>query len=909
VAEATTGQHPVETSISSVSMADASEGSPAQGGVTEGHGRINALHHRLALEDLMVRIATVFIHRPAHQIDECIADALTEVGTFAKADRVYLYLLHEDRRTVDLRCQWVAPDVVSSAHDVGSVGERDLQVWLANLRDLEPIYLLDVDDRSDLGRERRVLEPSGARSSLVVPVADELRLVGFLGLDSVTHERMWSDDHLSVLNSLAGIIAQALARSDAEQRFGLAFSHAPLGMALHLPDGRHAQVNRTYCELVGRTEQELLGMSAIDLVHPEDQHLVVTKARQLVDDEANVMTVECRYPMADGTVMWARVHSAAVRDPDGDLRYAVTHVEDITERHHHEAEVRASEERYRTLVENSPAVIVRLDRDLRMVYLSPAFEQMAGVPVEQIVGKRAEIFAAPGQADRWEAALRTVFETGVRYDTEWEAPFGEETYWFQSRAVAEYGEDGQVEHVLVVNADITALKRSEAELAHQALHDPLTGLANRALLHDHLQNALERGRLHNSTLSMLFLDLDRFKLVNDSLGHTAGDQLLEEVGRRLKELANPGDTVARLGGDEFVLLLEDVDPSAGPIVMAEAVQRALREPMMVDGNEVFTTASIGIAVANDDSVDADGLLRDADSAMYLAKARGRDRFEIFDEGLRERATERLHLENALRRSIDAGDLAVHYQPEIDLTTGQVTGCEALARWNHPTQGFLEAGAFIGLAEETGLILEVGAWVLATACRQAGRWRVEHPTRPLLMRVNLSARQIAQPDIVQLVMDAMEHGDIEASELCLEITETALMDDPDAAMQVLTDLRALGVSLAIDDFGTGYSSLAYLKRFPVDVLKIDRSFVDGVGEDPEDTAIVTAIISLSRALGLRVVAEGVETRRQADELRWLGAEAAQGYLFSRPCPVDTFWDAVASAMTRSGKTAVPSADSP
>lgn len=843
----------------------------------------------------MVRIAAGFIHSPSHQLDDCIDEALAEVGTFAHADRVFLYLQHEDRHEFELRGLWVAPEVPSSAAEVGAVSERDLEVWLATLRGLEPIFLLDVDDRSELGRERRALEPSGTRSSLVVPVADEFRLVGFLGLDAVEQERMWSDDHLSVLDSLAGIISQALARSEAEQRFGVAFSHAPLGMALHLADGRHLQANRAYCDLVGRAEEELVDLTAVDLVHPEDQRAVALKAKQLIDGRADVVSAECRYPGADGSVIWARLHSAAVRDRDGSLRYAVTHVEDITERYTREAEVRVSERRYRTLVENSPAVVTRFDRDLRMVYMSPAFEQLAGVPPEEIIGQRADAFAAPGEGDRWLASLKMVFETGTRYDSEWEIPLGEETYWFQSRAVPEYDQDGEVEHVLVVNSDITALKRSEAELAHQALHDPLTGLANRVLLHDHLENALARGRRIGSTVSLVFLDLDRFKLVNDSMGHTAGDQLLEEVGQRLTGLARPGDTVARLGGDEFVLLLESIEDSSGPIVMAEGVQQVLREPTIVEGNEVFTTASIGIAVASDDHVDADGLLRDADSAMYLAKARGRDRVEIFDEALRERATERLQLENALRRSIDAGDLAVFYQPEIDLTTGQVTGCEALARWNHPTQGLLEAGAFIGLAEETGLILEVGAWVLATACRQAGQWQCDHPTRPLLMRVNLSARQIAQPDIVQIVVDALEHGGLEAPSLCLEITETALMDDPDAALRVLTDLRALGVSLAIDDFGTGYSSLAYLKRFPVDVLKIDRSFVDGVADDPEDTAIVTAIISLSRALGLRVVAEGVETKKQAEELRWLGAEAAQGYLFATPCPPESFWSAVTAAM--------------
>ncbi len=860
----------------------------------EGRGRINALRHRLALEDLMVRVAAGFIHRPSHQLDECIDDALSEVGNFTHADRVFLYIRPGDSHDFALRGLWLAPEVASSAREVHSVPDSELPLWLETLRSLEPIFLLDVDERSELGRERRALEPDGTRSSLVVPVADGFRLIGFLGLDSVANERMWSDDHLSVLNALAGIISQAMARSEAEQRFGLAFSHAPLGMALHLADGRHLQVNRAYCDLAGRQERELVDMAVTELVHPDDRESVAVRGRLLALGEADLMSVECRYQRPDGSIIWVRIHSAAVRDPDLELRYAVTHVEDITQRYHKEAEVRASERRYRTLVENSPAVVTRFDRELRIVYASPAFEALAGFAPGQILGHKVDAFAAPGEVDRWASALGAVFETGARYDSEWLLNRGEDQYWFQSRAVAEYDQDGVVEYVLVVNTDITTLKRTEAALAHQALHDPLTGLANRALLHDHLDNALARGRRLSNTIGLVFLDLDRFKLVNDSMGHTAGDVLLVEVGRRLRTLARPGDTVARLGGDEFVLLLDNIEDASKPIVMAEEIHRILREPMSVEGSEVFTTASIGIAVANDDHADADGLLRDADSAMYLAKARGRDRFEVFDEGLRERATERLHLENALRRSIDAGDLAVFYQPEIDLTTGQVTGCEALARWNHPVQGLLEAGAFIGLAEETGLILEVGAWVLATACSQAGQWQHEHPTRPLLMRVNLSARQIAQPDILQQVVDALDHGGVEAPSLCLEITETALMDDPDEALRVLRDLRSLGVSLAIDDFGTGYSSLAYLKRFPVDVLKIDRSFVDGVGDDPEDTAIVTAIISLSRALGLRVVAEGVETRRQADELRWLGAEAAQGYFFSRPCPAESFWHGVSSA---------------
>jgi EAL domain-containing protein (putative c-di-GMP-specific phosphodiesterase class I) len=276
--------------------------------------------------------------------------------------------------------------------------------------------------------------------------------------------------------------------------------------------------------------------------------------------------------------------------------------------------------------------------------------------------------------------------------------------------------------------------------------------------------------------------------------------------------------------------------------------------------------------------------------MYLAKARGRDRYEIFDENLRTQATERLQTETHLRRAVDMGEIEVYYQPELDLGTGEMVGCEALARWHHPVGGLLEAGAFIELAEDSGLILDLGAWVLREACRQAGEWRRERPDYPLTMRVNLSARQIAQTDLVDQVVAAVDGAGIEPSSLCLEITETALMSDPAAGLKVLRDLRELGVELAIDDFGTGYSSLSYLKRFPVDVLKIDRSFVDGLGDDPDDTAIVTAIISLGRALGLRVVAEGVETRRQLDELRRLGCARAQGFMFARPRPAALLWEA-------------------
>ncbi len=850
---------------------------------------LDALRQRLAFEDLLTRVASSFIHRPAHEVDACISGALADIATFVGVDRAYVFVCHDDQGTVENTHEWTAAEVSSEIDALRAVPRHDIPEWMGTLERLEAIYIARVADLGEQWRhEIALLKPEGARSVLAVPLADEGRLIGFIGFDLVERERIWSDDHISVLSSAAGIISQALARSDAEQRFGLAFINAPLGMVLSGPDGRHIQVNPTFCELVGRPEAELIGVPAIDLVHGDDREVFTAELLRAVLGGVEQLSLELRVVRPDGALLWVRLHISLVRSGDGKLRYAVSHVEDITERHRQEVELRASEERYRTLVENSPALVTRFDRDMRLIYASPPLERATSVQIGGVLGETTQVFGLQDDL-RWERSVRQVFESGYRLDTEWEVVADGQTQWYQSRAVPEIGEDGVVEHVLVMTTDITALKRTEAELAHQALHDPLTGLANRALLLDQLARILARRDRPAGTVALLFLDLDRFKVVNDSLGHTAGDQLLYAIADRLLAALRPTDIVARLGGDEFVVLIEGIEDTHEPVRLAQRIHAALKEPVIVDGNEVFTTVSIGIAITTTEEDTADGLLRDADAAMYLAKARGRDRFEIFDEELRTQATERLRTETYLRRALDMGEIEVFYQPELSLDTGMMVGAEALARWHHPVDGLLEAGAFIELAEDSGLILDLGAWVLEEACRQAGEWHRQRPDFKLMIRVNLSARQIAQPDLVDLVIAALDQGGIDSSSLCLEITETALMADPAAGLKVLQALRGLGVELAIDDFGTGYSSLSYLKRFPVDVLKIDRSFVDGLGDDPEDTAIVTAIISLGRALGLRVVAEGVETERQLAELRRLGCDRAQGFMFARPGPAARLWD--------------------
>ncbi|MDX6641353.1 MAG: hypothetical protein QOF12_2364 [Solirubrobacteraceae bacterium] len=456
------------------------------------------------------------------------------------------------------------------------------------------------------------------------------------------------------------------------------------------------------------------------------------------------------------------------------------------------------------------------------------------------------------------------------------------------RAVQEGAQDylikGQVDGRLLARSINYAIerKRVEVELAHQALHDALTGLPNRGLFLDRLAQALARIGRHSSALAVLFCDLDRFKVVNDSLGHGAGDMLLVDVARRLEDVLRAGDTAARFGGDEFVILCEDISGAHQAIAVADRVSEVLAAPFVVGDDEVFVRTSIGIAMAAGQQARPESLVRDADAAMYRAKERGGGVYEVFDDEMRARAVKRLEIENALYRALDRGEFLLHYQPQVSLATGAVAGLEALVRWQHPERELVMPGEFIASAEETGLIIEIGEWVLREACEQAARWALLRGAGPpVRLSVNLSARQCAHPDLVGLVATALRESGVDPATICLEITETAVMADMEATVEVLDQLRALGVTLAIDDFGTGWSSLRALQRFPVDEVKIDKSFIDGMARDPQEAAIVAAIISLSHALGLRTVAEGIESVSQVDRLRALGCDLAQGYFFWRP----------------------------
>jgi len=444
---------------------------------------------------------------------------------------------------------------------------------------------------------------------------------------------------------------------------------------------------------------------------------------------------------------------------------------------------------------------------------------------------------------------------------------------------------GEPDFFIAQVTDITERKRVEEQLLHQAFHDPLTGLPNRALFADRVEHALARISRSGDPVAVLFLDLDNFKVINDSLGHRAGDQLLVTMAQRLQGCVRPGDTVARLGGDEFTVLLEGINGIADAIRVAQRIAEQSLTLYSIGDRQVAVTASVGIALSSPDTLEtSDELLRNADTAMYEAKRRGRSRFEVYETRMLDRARDRFELEIALQRAVERGEFELHYQPVIDLETGRLAEVEALVRWQSPERGLVMPDTFIPVAEETGLILSIGEWVLQRSCRQLRDWHLAHPTDPpLTLSVNLSTRQFLRPSLVDDVRTVLSTTGLPPATLKLEIPERVVMEDAEATTEILHGLKDIGVTLAIDDFGTGYSSLAHLRRFAVDILKIDRSFVSGIGSDAEHTAIVDTIIAIAKTLGISVIAEGVETTEQLAHLRLREAESAQGNLFSEPLP--------------------------
>ncbi|HEX2079455.1 MAG TPA: EAL domain-containing protein [Longimicrobium sp.] len=631
--------------------------------------------------------------------------------------------------------------------------------------------------------------------------------------------------------------------------------------------------------VVGYTPAQLVGTSAFAGAHPEDRDRLWAFFRQVCDGPGAVHTLTFRNRHREGG--WRVLHVTATSLLDSPaVRGIVVNTRDITERARAEEALRESEIRFRTVVETLGEGLLITDMDDLILYANPRVEEIYGWAPEELVGRRGvEVLVPPEERETFMERMRRRLD-GVSERYEMRTVRKDGTIgWTEIHATPFRNAAGEVVGTLGAITEISDRKRAEEQLAYGALHDALTGLPNRALFINRLDHALERIRRNRGApFAVLFLDLDRFKLINDSLGHGTGDDLLRAIGARLERSLRPGDTVSRFGGDEFTILLENVATSVEATHVAERVLEAMQAPFALGAHEVFTSASIGIALCGGDA-QPEELLRNADAALHRAKLQGKARYEVFDRQMHAAAMRRLQMETDLRRALANHEMRLFFQPIVLLQTGRITGFEALVRWEHPELGMILPADFIPVAEETGVILQLGRWVVEEACRRLACWQRIPRVPPLTVAVNLSAKQFMQPDLARQVELALAACPLAPQSLLLEITESVLIDKADAAAHTLGCLKQLGVRLYLDDFGTGYASLGYLRRFPVDGVKIDREFVHGMDDDPRNAQFVSAIIALTRQLGVKVVAEGVDSPAQLGLLREMGCDYAQGYLLS------------------------------
>ncbi|HLL75055.1 MAG TPA: PAS domain S-box protein [Pyrinomonadaceae bacterium] len=672
--------------------------------------------------------------------------------------------------------------------------------------------------------------------------------------------------------------AEAALR-ESEERYRQLFDNSPHPMWIYEPATlRFLAVNESAVRHYGYAREEFLRMTIRDIRPPDEVPALIE--RLMSPGEASVVTAPRMHRKKDGTLISVEISAHKLFVGGRECRVVLAH--DVTQRVRAEDALRESEERYRELLENANDIVYTHDLRGNFTSLNKTGERVTGYTREEACAMNIASVVVPEHLPLARQMLtRKGGAESTRYELEITAKDGRRVpLEISTRLIMQ---DGAAVGVQGIARDITERRQADERLRHIAFHDTLTGLPNRALFTEHLRRAVESARRDPARLfAVLFLDLDRFKVINDSLGHTVGDQMLVALARRLENCLRANDSVARLGGDEFAILLNAIDCAADATRVAERIQQELAHPFTLSGHEVFAYGSIGIALSTTGYANEEDILRDADTVMYRAKALGRP-YEVFDSAMHARVVSQMRLENDLRRAVERREFRVFYQPIVSLSTGRITGLEALARWQHPERGLIAPGEFIPVAEEMGLIVSVGQQVIEEACRRMSAWHGLSPLHAgLKLSVNLSGRQFAQPDLFERIERVVAATGLDPRCLQLEITESVVMENARTITAMIDELRELGVELAIDDFGTGYSSLAYLHRFPVKTLKIDRSFIGRTGGDRAgDDEIVRTIILLARNMGKDVVAEGVETAEQLARLRQLGCAYGQGYLFARP----------------------------
>ena len=666
-----------------------------------------------------------------------------------------------------------------------------------------------------------------------------------------------------------------------EEKFAKIFYASPDALAItRMRDGRLLEINPGFTQLTGYNTSEALQRTTLELglwIEPSDRQRLLRMLER--DGSAHQLSVPLR--SRDQQQRLCELNSQPLQIDGEDC--LLTIIRDVTER----MQMQERLQQAATVFENTAEGVMITDLEQRIVAINRAFSAITGYSESEALGQTPQLLAGPqaepalddeiraslGQDGHWQGEIWSRRKNGEHYPA-----------WMTISAVRNGG--AQVSHHVAVFADITRLKQAQARLDYQAHHDPLTGLPNRLLFESRLQQALDEAIAEQNQGAVLFLDLDRFKHINDSLGHPIGDLLLQGIARRLREQLREVDTVARLGGDEFIVLMPKVQQVSDIEHVADKLMGAFGTPFNAGGHEFFMSSSMGISLFPEHGQDVASLVKNADAAMYQAKEHGRNRIEFYTPDLSRHASERMTLEHDLHRAIERGELQLHYQPKLHLVSRQLVGAEALLRWRHPQHGFIPPERFVPIAEENGSIVELGDWVLQEACRQMGRWQQQYqPFGPLA--VNLAGPQLRKPQLVGRIRELLDAADLRPASLQLEITETFIMNRKEEALPILLALKELGLQLAIDDFGTGYSSLSYLKRLPIDILKIDQSFIAGLPDAADDAAIVRAIIALARSLQLTVIAEGVETATQEQFLASEGCQQIQGYVVSRPLAAEEF----------------------
>lgn len=668
-----------------------------------------------------------------------------------------------------------------------------------------------------------------------------------------------------------------------EMRLRQAFDYASLGIALVSIDWRLLRVNPALAALAGLAEKACLQLSLRALVHPDDVEMLQRYMDRL-DGYVKPRPVEVRLLHRRGNYLWVSITAGWVPGAAGAAGHYVVQFIDVSQRREDEQRIRLLS----SILDQTRDFVCMADPGGRIEYLNPSARHALGIAMDEALGDLSLTDLHPAATARLllSRILPEVERTGFwEGETAWQTRDGQSIPTLQTMQVHRNG-DGHVEYWSAIAHDISERKRFESQLMHQATHDALTGLPNRSLLHDRLEMAMAGARRKNCLLAVMFIDLDEFKQINELYGHKFGDQLLEKVSKRLRGGLRESDTLARQGGDSFVAVLADIRFMQDMIELAEKILSTLAIPFQVAQRDVFVAASIGISVFPLENDSSEELLRKADVAVCRAKAQGRNCYQFYTADMDDEVLHSIELEADLRRALSRDELAMHFQPQIDIVSGQITGAEALIRWRHPLHGMISPAEFIPLAEKSSFIFSIGEWTLNQACLAIASL-APRCGPDFRIAVNLSAQQLLQGDLLSLVRDTLARHAVPAAALELEITETAMIQDPDTALDVLLQLHDLGVSIALDDFGTGYSSLVYLKHFPVDVLKIDRTFVADIGHDADDLAIVSAVVQLAYKLQMKVVAEGVETAQQCELLQANGCPLMQGYFFARPMPFDDF----------------------